>query len=123
MSDAAAVLNLRPDFAKLAVFERRLGVTGLTVFGRYPKEGGLAIEVRAFAPSCGVDEDPVCGSGNASVAAYQWARGLLPAGGTSYVAAQGQRVGRNGRVKVQVDAGGQIRVGGSCVTCVNGRLL
>jgi PhzF family phenazine biosynthesis protein len=121
MTDATAVLDLRPDFARLAAFERRLGVTGLTVFGRYPG-GDVAIEVRAFAPSCGVEEDPVCGSGDASVAAYQWEHGLLPAGGTAYVAAQGRRVGRDGRVKVQVDADGQVRVGGSCITCVDGRL-
>lgn len=121
MSDAAAVHDLRPDFARLAAFERRLGVTGLAVFGRYP-QGDLAMEVRAFAPSCGVEEDPVCGSGNASVAAFQWARGLLPAGGTAYVAGQGRRVGRDGRVKVQVDAYGQVRVGGSCITCVEGQL-
>ncbi len=121
MTDAAAVLDLQPDFARLASFERRLGITGLTVFGRYP-QGDVAIEVRAFAPSSGVEEDPVCGSGNASVAAYQWARGLLPAGGTAYVAAQGRRVGRDGRVKVQVGADGQVRVGGSCITCVDGRL-
>lgn len=121
MTDATAVLDLRPDFARLAAFERRLGVIGLTVFGRYPG-GDVAIEVRAFAPSCGVEEDPVCGSGNASVAAYQWEHGLLSAGGTAYVAAQGRRVGRDGRVKVQVDADGQVRVGGSCITCVAGRL-
>ena len=121
MSDATAVLDLRPDFARLAAFERRLGVTGLAVFGRYP-QGALSMEVRAFAPSCGVEEDPVCGSGNASVAAFQWERGMLPAAGTAYVAAQGRHVGRDGRVQVQVDANGQVRVGGSCITCVEGRL-
>jgi PhzF family phenazine biosynthesis protein len=121
MIDATAVLALKPDFARLAAFERRLGVTGLTVFGRYP-HGEIAIEVRTFAPSCGVEEDPVCGSGNASVAAFQWERGLLPASGTAYVAAQGRRVGRDGRVKVQVGADGQVWVGGACITCVDGQL-
>ncbi|HEY6507676.1 MAG TPA: PhzF family phenazine biosynthesis protein, partial [Vicinamibacterales bacterium] len=122
MTDAAAVLDLQPDFARLAAFERRLGVTGLTVFGRYP-QGDVAMEVRTFAPSCGVEEDPVCGSGNAGVAALQWERGLLPAGGAAYVAAQGRRVGRDGRVKVQVGLDGQVRVGGSCITCVDGLLV
>jgi PhzF family phenazine biosynthesis protein len=117
--DATAVLELQPDLARLAVLERRLGVTGLTVFGRY-RGGEVAIEVRSFAPSCGVDEDPVCGSGNASVAAFAWNRGLLPPGGVRYVAAQGSRIGRDGRIHVQVDADGQIRVGGTCVTCVRG---
>jgi PhzF family phenazine biosynthesis protein len=122
LNDAASVLNLRPDFARLAELERRLGVTGLTVFGTREHGDDAAIEVRTFAPSCGVEEDPVCGSGNGSVAALQWQRGLLPPGGTDYVAAQGRCVGRDGRVKVSVDANGNVRVGGSCVTSLEGSL-
>lgn len=122
MADAAAVLALKPDFARLAAFEWRMGVTGLCVFGRHTPGGEADIEVRAFAPSCGVEEDPVCGSGNASVAAFQWTHGLLPVGGGTYVAAQGRCVGRDGRVKVQVDPQGKVRVGGACITCVDGRI-
>ncbi|KAA1005370.1 PhzF family phenazine biosynthesis protein [Paraburkholderia panacisoli] len=122
LNDAASVLNLRPDFMRLAQLERRLGVTGLTVFGTREHGDGAAIEVRSFAPSCGVEEDPVCGSGNGSVAAFQWQRGLLPPGCTDYVAAQGQCVGRDGRIKVSVDANGNVRVGGYCVTTVEGSL-
>jgi PhzF family phenazine biosynthesis protein len=121
MSDAAAVIGLQPDLGRLAAFERRLGVTGVTAFGAHD-DGDAAIEVRAFAPSCGVDEDPVCGSGNGSVAVFRWARGLLPRGGGDYVAAQGRCVGRDGRVKVNVDANGKIRIGGACVTCLEGTL-
>jgi len=121
LPDAATVLGLRPDLARLADFERRLGITGVAAFGAHAS-GEAAIEVRAFAPSCGVDEDPVCGSGNGSVAVFQWVRGLLPSGGLDYVAAQGSRVGRDGRVHVSVDASGNVRIGGSCVTCVEGTL-
>ena len=121
MTDARSVLGLVPDLARLAAFERRLGVTGVTVFGARG-DGDAHIEVRTFAPSCGVDEDPVCGSGNGSVAAFRWARGLLPRNGCEYIAAQGVVVGRDGRVRVNVDRGGQIRVGGACVTCVDGTL-
>jgi PhzF family phenazine biosynthesis protein len=119
--DAATVLGLQPDFARLAALERHLGATGITVFGAHA-QGEAAIEVRTFAPSCGIDEDPVCGSGNGSVAAFQWARGLLPPGGGSYVAAQGRCVGRDGRIRVDVTADGKVHVGGSCVTCVQGAL-
>ncbi|MFP3564978.1 PhzF family phenazine biosynthesis protein [Paraburkholderia sp. SIMBA_030] len=121
LNDATSVLDLRPDFTRLAQFERRLSVTGVTVFGAHA-HGDAAIEVRTFAPSCGVEEDPVCGSGNASVAVFQWERGLLSPGGTDYVATQGRCVGRDGRIKVNVDANGKVRVGGSCVTCVEGSL-
>lgn len=121
LNDAASVIDQRPDLARLAEFERRHRVTGLTVFGAH-KHGEAAIEVRTFAPSSGVEEDPVCGSGNGSVAVFQWERGLLPSDGMNYVAAQGRCVGRDGRVKVSVDAGGKVRIGGSCVTCVEGSL-
>jgi PhzF family phenazine biosynthesis protein len=122
MADAAAVLDLAPDFGRSAALERRLGVTGVTVFGRYA-EGGTAIEVRSFAPSGGVEEDPVCGSGNGSVAVFQTSRGLIPSTATGYVAGQGQRVGRDGKVLISVGDDGQISVGGACVTCVDGTLL
>jgi PhzF family phenazine biosynthesis protein len=121
MKDANSVLGLAPDLAGLAAFESRLRVTGVTVFGARG-DGDADIEVRTFAPSCGVDEDPVCGSGNGSVAAFRWARGLLPRDGCEYIASQGRAVGRDGRIRVNVDESGQIRVGGACVTCVDGTL-
>jgi PhzF family phenazine biosynthesis protein len=121
LGDAKSVLGLQPDLAKLSQFELRLGITGVTVFGAYAS-GAAAIEVRSFAPSCGVNEDPVCGSGNGSVAAFQWIRGLLPPGGCDYVASQGRRVDRDGRVHVTVGENGRVRIGGSCVTCVEGTL-
>lgn len=122
LEDADAVIRLRPDLAKLSELERRLGVTGVTVFGSHPS-GDAAIEVRTFAPSSGVDEDPVCGSGNGSVAAFLWERGLLPSSGKDYLATQGRCVGRNGRIAVNIDSKGGIRIGGSCVTCIDGLIL
>ncbi len=121
MANAQAVLDLKPDFARSAAFERKLGATGVTVFGPYG-QGGTAIEVRSFAPSCGVNEDPVCGSGNGSVAIFQASRGLIPAAATAYVAGQGQRVGRDGRIRISIGDDGQVKVGGACVTCVDGML-
>ncbi len=121
LADAARVLSLKPDFARSGEFERRLGANGVTVFGAH-ETGEADIEVRSFARSCGVDEDPVCGSGNGSVAVFHRERGLIPASGASYTAAQGQCVGRNGRIAVQVGPDGKVSVGGACVTCVDGVL-
>ncbi len=121
LRNAESVLALKPDLVRSAAFERRLGVTGVAVFG--PSDAGeRAIEVRCFAPSCGVNEDPVCGSGNGSIAVFRRERGLLPAGDSAYVASQGRCVGRDGRVLVTVDAAGHVTVGGTCVTCVDGTL-
>ena len=64
VADAATLLDLKPDFSRSARWERKLGVPGLSLYGASPEGSPSAIEVRSFAPSCGVDEDPVCGSGN-----------------------------------------------------------
>ncbi|MFN0160663.1 MAG: PhzF family phenazine biosynthesis protein [Burkholderiales bacterium] len=121
MESAAAVQALNPDMARLAAIERRLGITGVTAFGLHPPGAPAAIEVRSFAPSGGVPEDPVCGSGNGSVAAFRLARGMI-APGSAYVASQGSCVNRAGRIAVHVTADGSIWLGGACVTVVKGTL-
>jgi PhzF family phenazine biosynthesis protein len=121
VASARLLLSLQPDFARSAAFERRLGVTGLTIFG--PQDAGEAeIEVRSFAPSAGVNEDPVCGSGNSSVAVFRHAHGLLRQGGNHYVATQGQCVGRAGKIAVHVASDGAVQIGGQCVSTVEGFL-
>jgi len=114
------LLSLTPDYARSAVFERRLGLTGLSIFAVDPATG--SIEVRSFAPSCGVNEDPVCGSGNGSIAAFRVHGGQLGGTSWSYTAHQGQRLGREGLIALSADDKGIIRVGGACVTTVTGIL-
>lgn len=75
------------------------------------------LEVRAFAAPVGVNEDPVTGSLNASLAQWLIADGHLP---ERYLAAQGVCLGRAGRVHIERDAGAQVWVGGTSVTCVDG---
>jgi PhzF family phenazine biosynthesis protein len=119
VSSLDRLLSMKPDFARSAAFESRVGVTGVTLFAA--KDGTEAdIEVRSFASSQGVNEDPVCGSCNGSIAVFRHARRLLPSGTTRYVATQGQCLGRSGRVAVRVDADGKVDLGGRCVTTVNG---
>ncbi len=118
LDSAKTVLNLTPDMAASAVFEAALSVTGVTVFARHLSGDG--IEVRSFAPSCGVNEDPVCGSGNGSVAAYRLARGQIT-DALNYTATQGRCVGRSGQVHITTNAG-RIYVGGQAITTVDGKL-
>lgn len=122
MASAQALLDVQPDFARLAQLERRLGVTGLTLFGQYPDGSDADIEVRSFAPSSGVEEDPVCGSGNGSVAVFRAQHGLLADGNAHYEATQGRKVGRSGRIHVGVETSGRVTIGGACVTCIDGVL-
>jgi PhzF family phenazine biosynthesis protein len=75
------------------------------------------IEVRAFAAPVGVNEDPVTGSLNASLAQWLMAEGYAP---TTYTASQGTCLDRAGRVHLARDASGQVWVGGDVVTCIAG---
>ena len=119
MTDAAALAALEPDMTALGEWTDSLRATGLTVFAR-SNETGSAIHVRSFAPAHGVPEDPVCGSGNLSVAAYLRHNNDRRFG-EAYVARQGMQLGRDGRVSVRI-ASDSLLIGGRAVTCVEGSL-
>jgi len=109
---AETVLALEPDHAAL----RTLAKVGVIA----PQAHGLDsdFEVRAFASHVGVPEDPVTGSLNASLAQWLIGAGWAP---NRYVAAQGTRLGRRGRVHLDND-GHEVWGGGSSVTCVRGEV-
>lgn len=114
LPDAETVLGLEPDFAEFGDLE-------IGVIGEYDSESresvGADVEVRAFVPSFSVPEDPVTGSLNAGLAQWLIGDGALPA---SYVASQGTRLGRTGRVHVS-SSDGEIWVGGSTDTILTGK--
>jgi PhzF family phenazine biosynthesis protein len=120
LGDAADVDNLTPDMTAIAELSDSMRASGVTVFGRTGK-ADEPIHVRSFAPSHGIPEDPVCGSGNISVAAFLRETGLLKEFGPLYTARQGMQVGRDGRISVRVSAR-DIEIGGEAVTCVDGTL-
>ena len=98
----------------------RLSIGGVTVYGA-ASDGKSAIHVRSFAPAHGIVEDPVCGSGNISVAAYLTMTGQGSRFGERYTARQGMQLGRDGQVSIRL-GNGKIFLGGSAVTCVEGSL-
>ena len=112
LADAAAVLALEPDYAAFGRFP------DIGVVGPHPDGSDVAFELRAFAGAIGGGEDPVTGSLNASVGQWLIGSGRAP---TSYVAAQGTRLGRSGRVHVQL-VDGQVWVGGDTVVGVSGQV-
>ena len=116
LAEVAALENLAHDPARLTRYYEATGMTGATLFA---VERGRVV-VRSFAPGDGIPEDPVCGSGNAAVAAFRLLAGQIGAG-DSYVASQGRQVGRDGYVRVRID-GADVHVGGECVTCIGGVL-
>ncbi len=121
VGSAANVAALRPDMAALARFSGEAVVTGVAVFG-VSDDGVSAIHVRAFAPAHGVPEDPVCGSGNVSVAIFLHRYGQAERYGRGYRARQGMQLGRDGAVLIRIAGDGAIDLGGQAVTCVEGTL-
>ena len=113
LDSAASVLAIEPDHAALK------GLAKVGVIGPHPAASACRFEVRAFAASIGVPEDPVTGSLNAGLAQWLIGSGVAPA---AYVAAQGARLERRGRVHIErID--GQVWVGGHSVSCVRGELV
>jgi PhzF family phenazine biosynthesis protein len=115
------VLALRPDHATLKNLKQKVGVAAVHIAQAATKSAAISstpqLEVRAFAAPVGIEEDPVTGSLNASLAQWLLADGTLHA---PYTAAQGTAMGRAGRVSISQDASGQVWVGGDSVTCISG---
>jgi PhzF family phenazine biosynthesis protein len=139
LDSADTVLQLDPDHLVLKKIGLKVGVVGAharhdapVLIARKNREAkafaGSAhaatadaasadFEVRGFAAPIGINEDPVTGSLNASLAQWLMAEGHAP---ERYVAAQGTCLGRAGRVHIERDGAGQVWVGGESVTCIDG---
>jgi PhzF family phenazine biosynthesis protein len=118
LASPTILAKLAPDMRALADLSRRTDTTGVTLYAL--DEAG--VEVRSFAPAHGVDEDPVCGSGNAAVGAHLRVTGGIarfPDG--RYWARQGKAVGRDGTIAVALD-GEDVSIGGHAVTVIAGTI-
>jgi PhzF family phenazine biosynthesis protein len=142
------VLQLTPDHAALVRLNIKVGVAGIyaddsanapPLIGRINREAAAfaplagtsaarstpasddtpQLEVRGFCAATGINEDPVTGSLNASLAQWLIGEGHLP---ELYLASQGVCIGRAGQVYIQRDAAGQVWVGGQSVSCIAGRV-
>ncbi len=112
LESAEAVLALNPP----KDYPTRIDIG---VVGPYPPGSPVAFELRAFFSDHkgGVVEDPVTGSLNASTA--QW---LLSSGRATapYIASQGTRLNRSGRIFIDQDQAGRVWVGGRTSTLFSG---
>lgn len=118
LNDFDALYSLDVDAPKLVDLSREIDATGVTV---YAVDKNTTVHVRSFAPVEGVFEDPVCGSGNAAVAAHVNATALYEQVGKTYTAHQGAALGRDGHIQVVID-GDDVFIGGHSVTVVDGKI-
>jgi PhzF family phenazine biosynthesis protein len=141
------VLQLAPDHRVLKALQVKVGVAAVyppeesppliaranreaRAFGGSPTARQAPapfpnLEVRAFAACIGIDEDPVTGSLNASLAQWLMADGIVP---DRYLASQGVCLGRAGQVHIEHDHTElahppQVWVGGESITCIDGQVM
>jgi predicted PhzF superfamily epimerase YddE/YHI9 len=110
MPTATDVLQVTPDFAKLAEVQAR----GLIVTAPSDFQEDDFVS-RCFYPAVGVPEDPVTGSAHCTLASF-WSERLQKTQLSGVQLSQ-----RTGRVRMQVE-GGRVRLGGRAVTVVSGAL-
>jgi PhzF family phenazine biosynthesis protein len=118
VDSAETVLRVTPDHARLKDLGQDVGIVHVNAQAADTARPGVV--VRAFAAPMGNPEDPVTGSLNASLAQWLIAEGLAP---PSYLVAQGECLGRAGRVHIAQDSDAQVWVGGQSVTCIQGTAM
>lgn len=121
LPDAKAVLAAQPDLLRMKAQDVKGRHTGVIIFGEHDSGADAKIEIRAFVPAHGIDEDPVCGSGTGSVGAFIRHTGQIGRFGGEFLASQGAVVGRAGLLHLAL-SDQRIQVGGNAVTCVDGTL-
>jgi len=114
LGSEAEVRAVHPDFAALA----RLPLRSLTITSAGSSAGtsGYDFVSRFFAPSGGVNEDPVTGSAHTQLAPY-WGKKLGKQEMLAY-----QASARGGTVRVRL-AGERVKLGGQAVTVFRAELL
>lgn len=121
LPSAQAVLKAAPDLQRMKAQDLKGQHTGVVIFGEQDQGAQSRIEVRSFAPAHGVNEDPVCGSGNGSVGAYIRQTGQVEHFGDDFLATQGAVLGRAGVLRLTLH-GNKVQVGGNAITCIDGVL-
>lgn len=130
LDSAITVRQLQPDHGRLRALGTKVGVAARLQPVALPAGNASSASicapgheadllVRAFAAPIGIAEDPVTGSLNASLAQWLMEEGLMQ---KNYRASQGSSIGRDGRVHLQCDDQGQVWVGGTTLTCINGQV-
>lgn len=93
--------------------------TPIGLIGAHPAEHECDFEVRMFAPSSGMSEDPITGSLNAALAHWMQSIGQLD---RDITVAQGTSINRHGRVSIKPD-GGQVLIGGDTHILIDGHVF
>lgn len=122
-----AIRSIRPDPSAITDLCGRFGANGIMVFTTVTVEPDSTVHTRMFAPAIGILEDPATGSASGALGAYLVHHRIIDAKPTAeIVSEQGYEMDRPSRILIQVDSTDsviqEVKVGGECVTVVEGEL-
>ncbi|MFW2501653.1 PhzF family isomerase [Clostridium diolis] len=95
---------LQPDYSALSKLSEIIKCNGYYIFTTDLKENDILIHGRMFAPSIGINEDPVTGNANGPLGAYLVHYNLVKHNNSlfRFKAKQGEAINRPGIIEVEV---------------------
>ncbi len=126
--DFQVLQAVAPRFGELGPFCKANGVRGVCLTTRRAVSAAVTLQSRFLAPAVGVDEDPVTGSVHGPLAAYAILQNIvtLTDGEAVMECLQTPASGRVGQVLIraarQPDGTLAVKVGGECLTTMQGQL-
>ncbi|MDP2208670.1 MAG: PhzF family phenazine biosynthesis protein [Bacteroidota bacterium] len=114
--------SIKPNYFAVTNFLNQRNLQGICVFTQETIDRESLVHLRFFAPNEGIQEDPVTGSAHGPLAVFLFENNLLaPVNGVAtYIAEQGDVLGRKGRINVTLSVENNkvqsIKIGGYAVT-------
>ncbi len=127
VNELTTMTSIRPNFQELGAWGERHDIRGFCVATRHTLSRSIDVHSRFFAPSFGINEDPVTGSVHGPLAALLAINEAIPmVGGKAVISCiQGEPGGRTGLVRALIEqtAGGyQVAIAGRCYVTLSGRV-
>lgn len=103
IKDADTLHGLKPDFEKLKALTKKIGHTGYFVLTINEDGAAYRTQGRMFAPSIGINEDPVTGNGNGPAGLYLSHHNVFQFENQfTYFGIQGEAMGKPGVIEVSI---------------------
>lgn len=121
--------TLQPDYSTLSKLSEVIKCNGYYIFTTDSKESDILIHGRMFAPSIGINEDPVTGNANGPLGAYLVHHNLVKHNNSlfRFKAKQGEAINRPGIIEVEVKIEDnepvEVKVSGNAVIIFKSELL
>jgi trans-2,3-dihydro-3-hydroxyanthranilate isomerase len=129
VKDLSTLLQISPSFAEISKISKLLEIDSIQVFTLQPALSTSTVHSRTFFPAVGVNEDPVCGTGNGALASYLVKNRLvlITRPTTTIIGEQGVSVSRPGIVTALVDLEGdtitKLRIKGKAILSLDGKIF